>query len=517
MTQGAAAGAGGGVILWVGLAYLVVVSVIGAVATRRTRNTGDFFLAGRAVGLVALSLSIMAGTLSGFAFIGGPGLLYSVGLGALFIILPAALTHAMSAWAVGRRLRMLGEIRNVVTLPGAIGARYRSPCAQSLAGGAILVAVLGYMATNFLALGIILDAVLGMGVTTGIWVGMGVTLAYAAGGGILAGIWTDIFQGLLMAAGSVLIFGFALDAGGGLANISTTILAADPHFLEPWGHLSPLAAFSFYFVFALGALGQPHVVHKFFMLKEPAVLRWYPLLTTAALMATLLLFVGVGLAVKALVIQGAIPPLAEADQATPIFLLNFTPPLLAALVLAGAVAAVMSTVNSFMNVGAAALLYDLPAAWARGGVAEGRGEPVIHNPPEMARQDSRELGLGRLYTVVLSFTAALIAQLSGTLVAFLAIFGWGLFASTLVPSLAVGLNWEGATRAGALASIGTGLGVTLMGETLAYLGVYALPTGVTISGLSLVLSFLTFFGVSHLTRNSATRSLDPDIRAMMAS
>ncbi|MEX2527245.1 MAG: hypothetical protein WEA09_06360 [Gemmatimonadota bacterium] len=505
-------------ILWIGLAYLVVVSVIGAVATRRTRNAADFFLAGRAVGLVALSLSIMAGTLSGFAFIGGPGLLYSVGLGALFIILPAALTHAMSAWAVGRRLRLLGEIRNVVTLPGAIGARYRSPGAQSLAGAAILVAVLGYMATNFLALGIILDAVLGMGVTPGIWLGMGVTLAYAAGGGILAGIWTDIFQGLLMAVGSVLIFGFALEAGGGLGNISTTILAADPQFLEPWGHLSPLGAFSFYFVFALGALGQPHVVHKFFMLRDPAVLRWYPLLTTVALMATLLLFVGVGLAVKALVIQGAIPPLAEADQATPIFLLNFTPPLLAALVLAGAVAAVMSTVNSFMNVGAAALLYDLPAAWKRRSATE---EGRAHSPSNASRglgtQASHDLGLGRLYTVLLSLAAALIAQLSGTLVAFLAIFGWGLFASTLVPALAVGLNWEGATRVGALASIGTGLVVTLTGESLGYLGVYALPAGVTVSGLSLVLSFLAFFAVSYLTRASAASGLDPDIRAMMES
>ena len=43
------------------------------------------------------------------------------------------------------------------------------------------------------------------------------------------------------------------------------------------------------------------------------------------------------------------------------------------------------------------------------------------------------------------------------LVAFLGIFGWGLFASTLVPALAVGLNWKGATREGAIASISLGL------------------------------------------------------------
>ena len=72
-----------------------------------------------------------------------------------------------------------------------------------------------------------------------------------------------------MAVASVLVFVFVLRAGSGLEGISRTILAADPGFLSPWGTLTPLAALSFYFVFALGALGQPHVVHKFYMLRDP--------------------------------------------------------------------------------------------------------------------------------------------------------------------------------------------------------------------------------------------------------
>ena len=71
--------------------------------------------------------------------------------------------------------------------------------------------------------------------------------------------------------------------------------------------------------------------------------------------------------------------------------------------------------------------------------------------------------------------AAGVAQVSGTLVAFLGIFGWGLFASTIAPALAIGLNWDGATRAGAIASIGTGLGLTLVGGTLGYFKVITLP------------------------------------------
>ena len=483
------------VIVGVAVGYFVIVTAIGAWATRRTRTAGDFFVAGKGIGLAALSLSVMSATLSGFAFIGGPGLVYAIGLGAMFIILPAALTNAMGAWVLAKRLRLLAEIRRTITLPDAIGARYRSRLAQGLAGVSILVAVVGYMATNILALGLVIAAVFGIGLGWGIWLGMGITMAYAVGGGIVAGIYTDVFQGSLMAVASVLVFLFTLRAGGGLGGISTTILSGDPGFLGPWGHLTPIAALSFFFVFGVGSLGQPHVVHKFFMLRDPLKLRWYPLITTMALILTMLLYFGVGVAVKSLTLQGAMEPLANPDHATPLFLLGYTPLVLAALVFSGVAAAIMSTVNSFMNIGAAAMMHDIPVAL---------GRPI-----------GNELFWGRICTVVISVAAALLAQHSGMLVAFLGVFGWGLFASTLVPALAIGLNWEGATRAGAVASIATGLSITLVFETMAFFDLYSFPVGLTVSGLSLVLSILVFFGVSWLTRDTAEATLDPDIRVIM--
>lgn len=483
------------VIVGVAVGYFVIVTAIGAWATRRTRTAGDFFVAGKGIGLAALSLSVMSATLSGFAFIGGPGLVYAIGLGAMFIILPAALTNAMGAWVLAKRLRLLAEIRRTITLPDAIGARYRSRLAQGLAGVSILVAVVGYMATNILALGLVIDAVFGIGLGWGIWLGMGITMAYAVGGGIVAGIYTDVFQGSLMAVASVLVFLFTLRAGGGLGGISTTILSGDPGFLGPWGHLTPIAALSFFFVFGVGSLGQPHVVHKFFMLRDPLKLRWYPLITTMALILTMLLYFGVGVAVKSLTLQGAMEPLANPDHATPLFLLGYTPLVLAALVFSGVAAAIMSTVNSFMNIGAAAMMHDIPVAL---------GRPI-----------GNELFWGRICTVVISVAAALLAQHSGMLVAFLGVFGWGLFASTLVPALAIGLNWEGATRAGAVASIATGLSITLVFETMAFFDLYSFPVGLTVSGLSLVLSILVFFAVSWLTRDTAEATLDPDIRVIM--
>jgi Na+/proline symporter len=479
----------------VGVAYFAIVLIIGAWATRRTRTARDFFVAGEGIGLWALAISAMAATLSGFAFIGGPGLVYSLGIGAVFLVLPATLTNSLTAWALARRMRLLGELRGAITVPDAIGARYRSPAAQGLSAVSILVAVIGYMATNVLALGVVIDSIFGVGLGWGIWIGMTITLAYSAAGGILAAIYTDLFQGALMALASSLVFVYAMQAGGGMSGISTTILAADPAFLGPWGKMTPLAALSLFFVFGFGVLGQPHVIHKFYMLKDPRRLRWYPMLMTLALLVSLLLFFGVGVAMKALVSAGTLPPLASPDQATPTFLLGYTPLILAAIVFSGVAAAIMSTVNSFVNIGAAAVTHDIPKVLGRS----------VRNP----------LLWGRLTTAAICVAGAGLAHASGALVAFLGIFGWGLFASTLVPALGIGLNWTGATRAGAIASISTGLVMTLVLESLAYYKLFSVPAGVSATAMSLVTSMLVFFAVSAVTRAGGGEDIDPDVRLIM--
>jgi Na+/proline symporter len=482
-------------IIAIAVCYFIAVGAIAVWATRRTHNARDFFVAGQGIGIVALAIAAMAATLSGFAFIGGPGLVYQSGTGAVFLVLSASITNTMGAWVLAKRMRLLGEARGLITVPDAIGARYRSPAAQGLAAVAILVAVIGYMATNFLALGLVFNAMFHTGLAAGIWLAMLVTLSYTVTGGILAGIYTDLFEGLVKMTASVTVFFFVLKAGGGMEGISRAIMAVDATFLGPWGKMGPMAALSLFFVFGLGSLGQPHIAHKFYMLKDPRHLKWYPLLMSVAMALTLLLYVGVGLAMRALVSNGTIPPLARADDATPAFVLGFTPSIVAGVVFAGVIAAGMSTVNSFMNIGAAAITHDLPRAFGR--------------------RVSNELRWGRIWTLVLSVSAVIVAQLSGTLVAFLGIFGYGLFASTLVPALAIGLNWQGATRQGAVASIATGLGLTLLLESLSFFKVFTLPSGVTTSGLALLLSLVVFLVVSWLTRATAPAQLDPDIRAVM--
>ncbi|MFL5580793.1 MAG: sodium:solute symporter family transporter, partial [Gemmatimonadaceae bacterium] len=120
------------VIAGIALVYFAVVAAIGVWASRRTRSASDFFVAGQGIGLWALAIAAMAATLSGFAFIGGPGLVYTLGLGAVFLVLPATITNSMGAWVLAKRMRLLGEVRGLITVPDAIAARYDSRLAQGL-------------------------------------------------------------------------------------------------------------------------------------------------------------------------------------------------------------------------------------------------------------------------------------------------------------------------------------------------------------------------------------------------
>lgn len=464
------------VLVGVMLAYFAVIAAVAVWASRRTTTTTDFFAAGRRLGLWTLSISSMAATLSGFAFIGGPGLVYRLGMGAVWIVLPVTITGTLSAWVLAEPLRHYADAHGAVTIPGVLRARYQSGLVQGLAAVAIALAVIAYTATNTLALGLVLEAVLGLDRTPALWLGAGITLAYSVAGGILAGIYADVVQGAVMALASGLICWWVWAAGVRVGGFASTIGAADPQWFTPFGTMSPFAAMSLFFVFGLGTLGQPHVLHKFLMVRDRAVLRWFPFVSNAAMLLSLLLFVAVGVAMRGLVAAGVEPALVSADDATPTFLLHHTPRVIAGLVFAATAAAIMSTVNSFLSVGAAALSRDLPEAL-------GRAVPST-------------LTTARLWTVAIAVVAAVVAALSEAVVGFLGIFGWGLFAAALVPALAVGLNWPQASARAAAWSMLTGVCVTLAVESATWFKRVALPPGVSGTALALVASLCVFIGVT---------------------
>ncbi len=428
--------------------FFVVVLGIGVWATRKTKSSSEFFAAGKSIGTVALALAAFSSTLSGFLFVGAPGLIYTVGTGALWLTISTSLAFTVLWVVVGKRMRLLAEARDILTVPDAIEARFKSKTATLLASIAILIGVVLYLATQLLAMGTVIGYVFNFHYGYGVVIGMIVTLLYAVGGGMLAGIYTDVFQGIVMAVASLFIIGFAVSAGGGLEEITMTIAnspalqenALGQKFVGPFGILPFTTVMSFFFLFALGVIGQPHLVHKFFMIKDTRKLKNGALLSTVpSIIAGVLAFV-VGMSVKSLVLSGQLEPLVKPDDAIIVFLLHFTTPVLTGIAFSGIASAIMSTADSFINIASASAVRDIPKAFNK------------------VLTSDQELKYGRIVSIICGIVSVVLAlTLSSDGIAILGAFGWGTFAAALSPTIGIGFNWKGATKMGVKVSMFAGL------------------------------------------------------------
>ena len=201
------------------------------------------------------------------------------------------------------------------------------------------------------------------------------------------------------------------------------------------------------------------------------------------------LVLGIGLAMRALVLMDRQAPLDEADMASPVFLLLYAHPVLAGVVFAALLAAIMSTADSFLNIGVAAVVRDIPQALT--------GTPL-----------KRELAAARVATVVIALAAGVFGLYARDLVALLGAFSYGTFAAAIVPAVVIGFNWK---RATAMA-----VNVTIVFSLVVNFGLklfdVTLPWGISGGAASLFGSLVLFFTISMM---SPRPEIDPDIEAVM--
>ena len=137
----------------------------------------------------------------------------------------------------------------------------------------------------------------------------------------------------------------------------------------------------------------------------------------------------------------------------------------------------MSTADSFLNVGTAAIVHDLPKAF--------RGRPL-----------RSELFWARVSTVIVAMAAAVFGLYSGDLVALLGAFGWATFAAALVPVVAIGFNWKRATATAVCVTIVFSVVLNFALRMLAI----KLPWGIDGGALTLFLSIALFLSISLLSK-----------------
>ena len=490
-----------GIILFFVMAYMLACVAIGVWAKRRTKTSQDFFMAGRNLGVLITGVAMFSSIMSGFGFVGGPGLVYRWGLTSFWILASTPIGFCVAYFLLAKRLRLLAEARGSVSLSDIAAARFRSRPVRLLTAVSILCGVIAYLAVQLKAMATVLKQIAEANHLPGadsliVWLllSCAVLVFYCVMGGIIASVYSDLFQGGVMVVAAVLIFVTAsLSVEGGFAGMSLEIMQDDPEAASPWGTRGMFACLSLYLLFALGIAGQPHVVTKMMMSRDVRDARFTLPITLIGYTLAALLWISIGYAMRTLVLQDAHASLPNADRAAAAFLQKCADPILAGVVFAGLFAAIMSTADGFLNIGSAAVAHDIPLAL--------NGRELKH-----------EFRWAKVSTVLLTMAAAgFVLIFPQELIAVLGMFGWGVFASGLVPVVAFGLNWKRASAPAACVSILASLLINAL-VAVAKLTATPIPYGIDGGAIALLTSTTLFVGISLC---STEQPLDPDVEAVM--
>lgn len=488
------------VIVGIVVLYLLGIAAIGVWAAGQTKSTSDFLITGKRFGIWAVAFAAFASIMSGFGFIGGPGLFYDGGYGFIWIAIVAPLAFPVSWFVLGKKMRLMAEVREIFTIPDAAYARFDSEAVRLLVSVSVLLGVISYLGVQFLAIAFVLQTVLGVSEVVALAIGLTVIAIYTIGGGMIAGIFTDLIQGGIMVVGSIVVFILALDTVDGFASMNRELSSQVPELAGAFGAFPVMLGLTWYFLFLVGNSGQPHMAHKLYMLRDPKLLKWGAPIAALSYFAASLMMLALGVGMRSLVETGQFAELANPDNAAPVFLVEFTPAIVAGVVLAAAVGAVMSTSDAFINIGAANMARDIP---------ESLGFEYD--------TDRQELRAHRIATAIIILVSVLLVYYVEILVGLLGVVGWGLFAAAIVPILGVGLNWKGATTEGAIAAAA----IALFGNLILAVGIqfygWSLPHGSAAEALTLLLAIVVMIVVSLVTNTKARDDIDDDIERVIDS
>ncbi len=484
-------------IFLVFLAYLLMMACIGIYYTRSNRALEDFVLGGRKLGPWVAGVSAEASDMSGWLLIGLPAAAYAGGFSILWAVIGCTAGTLFNWLVIAPRLHRATTASGAMTIPDFLESRFPGRGAVAVRVAAVVIILLfyaTYISAQFMAAGKIFETTftgidtpwgpVSLSYVQGILIGCGMILFYTVLGGFLAVAVTDLVQGLIMAFSVLVLPVVAIWDLGGLDRLWEIMAQAGQaqSMLRLNGGETGLA---FLLGVAAGGLswglgypGQPHILVRFMALREKRKLRAAALISVVWVLIALYGAMFVGFAARGCFLAG----LEDPDRAFPLLATRFLPPWLAGIMIAAAVAAVMSTVDSQILVAVSAVVEDIYGKILGGDVRSLRG-----------------VWMGRVTGLLLGMAAFWLALERSSV--FQQVFNaWGGLAAGLGPAVCFSLLWRKTTWQGVLGGMVVGAGLLQFWPLIEA----GLPfTPVTIWGNGLIpgfgLSALTVYGVSRLT------------------
>ena len=360
-------------------AYFVVVSAIAWWAARPEKKlSSDYFLAGRDVGWLAIGASLFASN------IGSEHLVGLAGTGAA-----SGLAVGHFEWLAAFILLLLGWLfvpfylrSGVYTMPEFLERRYNSASRAYFTWVSIVGYVLTKISVTLFAGGVVMKAVTGFDFWTSAAILVVITGLYTIFGGLRAVIYTEVMQTAVLIFGSLTLTIVGLNAVGGWSGLEARLPADYFSMWKPADH----PAFPWTgIIFGAPILGvwywctDQHIVQRVLAARNVKEARRGTIFAGFLKILPVFIFVVPGMIAAALYADVAG---GDADSAYPVLVTRLLPAGIKGLVLAGMLAALMSTLASAFNSCSTLLTWDVYRKWRPGAseqrlVAVGRMTTVV--------------------------------------------------------------------------------------------------------------------------------------------
>lgn len=478
--------------------YLMGMLGIGIYFSRKNEDAGDFYLGGRTLGPFVTAMSAEASDMSSWLLMGLPGVAYLSGVAsASWTAIGLALGTYINWLLIAKRIRSYTHQIGAITIPEFFSKRYHDEknLLNFFAAIMIIIFFIPYTASGFAACGKLFSTLFGVDYFWAMIISATVIVGYTALGGFLAASTTDLIQSIIMSIALVIILGYGTYLAGGLDSVVTNAKSM-PGYLSflntydvankassPYNFLNVLGTFAW----GLGYFGMPHILLRFMAIEDKNKLALSRRVATIWVIISLAVAVVIGLVGSGMTANGAIPYLYGPKSETIIVkiahLLSthgsiFS--LLAGLILAGILAATMSTADS-----------QLLAA------SSGVSQNIARDFLKIKMSEKKAILVSRLTVLSIAIIGVILAADPNNSVFEIVSFAWGGFGATFGPVVLCALFWKNSNKHGALAGL-------LVGAIMIFVWKYAVrPMGGLWNTYELLPAFLfallAIFVVSKLT------------------
>lgn len=434
--------------------YLLIMLAIGFIFSKKNSNSEDFYLGGRKMGPLVTAMSAEASDMSSWLLMGMPGLAYLSGIAD-----PGwtAIGLGVGTWLnwliVARKLRRYSANINAITVPEFYSKRYhdKSNVLNAISALVIIVFFIPYTASGFAACGKLFNSLFGVNYTVAMLVSAAVIVGYTIMGGFRAVSTTDLIQSIVMTVALVVVVCFGVTKAGGMDAVMENARGLAGYFTMTASHdavtgaATPYGALTIVSTLAwgLGYFGMPHILLRFMAIKDEKKLVISRRIATIWVFIAMSVAIFIGVVGLAMTKAGELEALEGSASETVIVKIaglisqhGILPAIVAGLILAGILAATMSTADSQMLAAASSV-----------------SQNIVQEFFKVKLDEKKSLLIARITIVLISLIGVFLARDPNSSVFSIVSFAWAGFGGAFGAVTLCALFWKRSNRWGALAGM----------------------------------------------------------------